>query len=420
MRILLVAYFYPPCHDTGAARPTSMARHLRALGNEVTVLTTSAYGGDAPDSDHVERTADAQLWRARLHGQRHIQALFDSDTYAGRPHVLSRVLVPEPLVFAWEPFARRRARALQRRAPFDCVITTSPPESAHLVGFALRRQGLPWVADVRDSWTFEPLRPAFPTRFQRWLDARMERRVLGTADVVVCVSQPAADDLRTRGIAEPLVIANGWDSPLPGSPDVADAEVKLDPDRVSLVYTGRFGSYGRDPTALVEGLERLAREDPNSAARLELVIAGPLTPAEAELFARDVSPARIRLVGSLERGQALALQRAADALLVIAHPTRSQLLNYKLFEYIAAERPLLALAAGTEAGRVAAEVGATVVDAADPLAIATCLRSVARGELRRPPEGAPAPFTYPQPAAAMARAAELAIARAGGSVSAAL
>ena len=67
----------------------------------------------------------------------------------------------------------------------------------------------------------------------------------------------------------------------------------------------------------------------------------------------DVSPARIVVAGSLTRASVpLALQRAADALLLLASPRRTQLLNFKLFEYLAAGRPILALAAGTEAGRV--------------------------------------------------------------------
>ena len=166
--ILLVAYFYPPCRDTGALRPASMAKWLRRLGHRVIVLTTSAYGvgGD----EEAVRTADAQRWRARLHGRDRIDALYDSDTYAGRPHPLSRLIVPEPLALAWAPFARHRALRLHRERDFDCVITTSPPESAHGVGMALARRGVPWVADVRDAWTFEPLRPEFPTAAQRRLD----------------------------------------------------------------------------------------------------------------------------------------------------------------------------------------------------------------------------------------------------------
>ena len=407
--ILLVAYFYPPCRDTGVLRPTAMAKWLRRAGHRVTVLTTSAYGA-MPDDDElgVVRTADAQRWRARLRGKDRIDALFDSDTYSGRPHFLSKVVVPEPLALAWMPFARRRAIALHRRQPFDCVITTSPPESVHAIGAALRRRGVPWVADVRDAWTFEPLRPPFPTAAQRRLDERLERRWLGAADVVVCVSEPAAGDLRRREIAEPLLIPNGWDPESAPEPCGAGSGL-LDPERFSIVYTGRFGSYGRDPRPLVEGLRRLAADDPAAAARLDLVIAGPTTPEEANLFAADVAPARIVVAGSLPRERAIALQRAADALLLIAQPTRSQLLNIKLFEYLAAGRPIIALAAGTEAGRVGAELGAEVAAADDSAAIAAALRRAAGGELEPPPADAVAAYTYPAPAERMADAVERAI-----------
>ena len=413
-RILLVSYFYPPCRDTGAHRPASLAKYLRRAGHDVTVLTTSAYGSmPGPDEAGIERTADAQLWRARIRGADHVDALFDSDTYSGRPHPLSKLIVPEPLALAWTPFARHRARALQHQTPFDCVITTSPPESAHSVGVGLRRRGAAWVADVRDAWTFEPLRPPFPTAAQRHLDERMERRVLGGADVVVCVSEPAAADLRARGIADPLLVRNGADPELLGAADPASVAGLLDPDRVSLVYTGRFGSTGRDPRGLVEGLRRLAAERPDDAGRLELVIAGPLTEAENELFATDVAPARISVAGSFEREGALALQRAADCLLLVAHPIRSQLANFKLYEYLSAGRPILALAAGTEAGTIAREAGSEPVAAGDPVAIAEALAKVARREIPPPDPDARKEHSYPAVAERMAAAVEAAVERRG-------
>ena len=411
-RILLVSYFFPPCRDTGGHRPASLAKYLRRAGHDVTVLTTSAYGTQAGDADSgVERTPDAQLWRARLRGAEHVDALYDSDTYSGQPHPLSKLIVPEPLALAWTPFARRRARALQRRAPFDCVITTSPPESAHSIGVALRRRGPAWVADVRDAWTFEPLRPPFPTGVQRRLDERMERRVLGAADVVVCVSEPAAADLRARGIADPLLVRNGADPELLGTADPASVGGLLDPERVSLVYTGRFGSAGRDPRGLVEGIRRLAAERPDDAAKLELVIAGPLTEEEKELFETDVAPARISVVGSLERDRALALQRAADCLLLVAHPIRSQLANFKLYEYLSAGPPILALAEGTEAGTIAREAGSEPVAAGDPGAIAAALGRVARREVAPPDPAAREEHSYPAVAERMAAAIETAIER---------
>jgi len=412
--ILLVSYFYPPSTDTGAQRPAAMAKWLRRLGHRVTVLTTSAYGPGDPDPDTV-RTADAQLWRARLRGRDRVDAMFDADSYSGRPHPLSKVLVPEPLVAAWTPFARARALRLHRRERFDGVITTSPPESAHAVGLALRRRGVPWVADIRDAWTFEPLRPRFPTAAQRRLDELLERRWLGTADAVVCVSGPAADDLRQRGIADPLLVPNGWDPedvpPSGGASETGDR--LLDPTRTSLLYTGRFGSYGRDPRPLIAALGTLARSDLEAAAKLELVVAGPLTEAERELLTTDVSPARIVVAGSVPRERALSLQRDADALLLIASPARSQLLNLKLFEYLASGTPILALAGGTEAGRVVGELGGEVAPADDPGAIEASLRRLASGVLPAPAPDAVRAYSYPAPAERMAEAVERAIAATG-------
>lgn len=413
-RILLAAYFYPPCTDTGAHRPAAMAKYLRRLGHDVTVLTTSAYGelpGDA--AGPVVRTADAQLWRARLRGARTVGSLYDSDTYGNRPHPLSKVIVPEPLALAWTPFAVRAALRLHRARPFDAVITTSPPESIHAVGRALQRRGAAWVADVRDAWNFEPLRPPFPTRLQRRLDERLERSLLGAADAVVCVSEPAAADLRARGIADPALVANAADPELLDAADPGSVAELLDSERTSLVYTGRFGSYGRDPRPLARGLRLLAEREPEAAAKLELVIAGPLTQEEAQLFAGDFGPARVRHVGALDRGRALALQRAADALLLVAQPRRSQLANFKLFEYLAAGPPVLALAAGTEAGRIVAEAGGEAVRADDPEAIAAALERTARGELE--PFGAEVRerYSYPGAAERMARVVEDAIARRG-------
>ena len=411
-RILLAAYFYPPCTDTGAHRPAAMAKYLRRLGHDVTVLTTSAYG-ELPGDEAVPviRTADAQLWRARARGAETIDSLYDSDTYGNKPHPLSKAIVPEPLALAWTPFALRAALRLHRRQPFDAVITTSPPESIHAIGRALQRRGAAWVADVRDAWNFEPLRPPFPTNLQRRLDERLERSLLSAADVVVCVSEPAAADLRGRGIADPALVTNAADPELLDAADPASVAELLDPERTSLVYTGRFGSYGRDPRPLAEGLRLLAARDAEAAARLELVIAGPLTDEEAALFGADFAPARVRHVGTLDRGRALALQRAADALLLVAQPQRSQLANFKLFEYLAAGPPVLALAAGTDAGRIVAEAGGEAVRADDPEAIAAALARTARGELEPFDARVRERYSYPGAAERMARVVEDALAR---------
>lgn len=406
LRILLVSYFYPPCSDTGAHRPSAMAKYLRRLGHEVTVLTTLAYGRGADDEVDIVRSTDAQLWRARLHGRKTTGSLFDSDTHSPKPHFLSFVVVPEPLLLAWAPFAIWTGTKLLRRKRFDVVLSTSPVESAHFVGKTMARLGrAAWVADVRDAWTFEPLLPRHPTRFQRWLNRWLEKRWFRAADRVVCVSIPAADDLRDRLGIPAEVVHNGADDDManPGEEATVLAASLLDPDRVSLVYTGRFGSYGRNPEPLVRAIERLAKNSPDVAARLELVIAGPLTTDEDELMrSADTGDARINIAGTFDRETSIALQKQADVLLVVANSKRSQLANFKLFEYLAAGRPILALSAGTEGGRIVTEAGGETVDADD-------LDQIERALVRIVNEGLPEPkaevaryYSYPAVAERMA------------------
>jgi glycosyltransferase involved in cell wall biosynthesis len=89
--------------------------------------------------------------------------------------------------------------------------------------------------------------------------------------------------------------------------------------------------------------------------------------------------------------------------------------NLKLFEYLAAGRPIVALAAGTEAGRIVLETGAgEVVPSNDVEAIRGALRRLVAGELTAPDPGVVSAYAYPAAAERMAAAVETAIRRAGG------
>jgi glycosyltransferase involved in cell wall biosynthesis len=206
------------------------------------------------------------------------------------------------------------------------------------------------------------------------------------------------------------VVSNGFDPELvPETADVQESPAgESDAGRVSIVYTGRFGGYGRDPRPLLTALREIAANEPGVAERLELVIAGPVLASERRQL-DGLDPIRVLERGVLSRPDTLALQRRADALLLLASPVRSQLTNLKLFEYLAARRPILGLAAGTEAGRMLADAGVDVVRADDPAAIKELLRRAAAGELAAPNAAPPRDFMYPAVAERMAAAVEAAI-----------
>jgi glycosyltransferase involved in cell wall biosynthesis len=383
LSILVVAQLTPPGQLSGARRPANLAKYLGRRGHRVTVLTSLASGrGGVPGAARVVRTRD--VLATRLNWRRsHFESIQGrEEASAAGSSALESIVVPDLSLPGWLPFALPRALALAREHSFDCVVTTSPPQSAHLVGLALRLAGVPWLADLRDGWTFDPPRPAWPTALQDAADRALERAVLGRADRLVAVTEPIAGDLARRLGREVAVITNGFD---PDEAADADAQL-LSPDRHSLVYTGRANVSGRTPRALIEGLAELRRSDPETAERLEVVFAGPATEEEREMLADERVTGLVRSVGTLARSEALALQRAADSLLVIAEGAsgRSVATN-KLYEYLAAGRPVLVLGEDSEAARTVRDGGAGIVArAGDPAAVAAALRRLIAGDVPEP------------------------------------
>ncbi len=220
-----------------------------------------------------------------------------------------------------------------------------------------------------------------------------------------------ADDLHDRLGVDATHVPNGWDPELADEAD--DAEIPaLDDGRKTLVYTGKLrGRADRDPTPLLEALRRLRSDSPGVAQQLQLVIAGRLDRDERELLESFALDGLVRHVGHLSRAQSLALQRSADALVVITAPSVVWELPGKLLEYLGSGRPVLALAEGNETARLVTETGTGIaVPPGDVEAIVAALQRVASGELAR----VYAPrrleqYTYPRPAERMAEVIEEAI-----------
>jgi glycosyltransferase involved in cell wall biosynthesis len=382
--ILLVAQLTPPSPLSGARRPAGLAKYLQRRGHDVTVLTSLASGrGEMAGAARLVRTRD--VLSSRLNWRRgHFEAIQGrQQAAASTASPLESIVVPDLGLVGWLPFALPRALSLSREHRFDCVITTSPPQSAHLAGLALRRTGVPWIADLRDGWTFDPPRPAWPTAVQDRVDRALEHAVLSRADRVVAVTAPIADDLGQRLGHEVRVITNGFD-PEETAERAEPLNGMLTPGLHSLVHTGRGGVSGRSPRTLLDGVAELRARWPDVAERLEVVFAGPTTGEERELLADERLGGMARSVGFLERPQALALQRAADSLLVVAAGAsmRSVATN-KLYEYLAARRPVLVLGDGSEAARIVREADAGIVAPGnDPSAVAEALRQLVSRAVR--------------------------------------
>jgi len=345
-------------------------------------VLTSTLSGEGPVEGAAQVVRAPDLLASGLNWRRGNVAAMEgrgSGRYAP-PSAWERAVVPDLAALTWLPSALSAARRLP--VP-DAVITTSPPESVHAVGAAMRRRGAAWVADFRDGWRFEPPHAEWPTTPQRALDAALERAVIRRADACVGVTEPIAAYLREHG-ADAHRITNGFDP----EDEATGAPPDFPADVFTLVHTGRAAIAGQDPRPLLEGVAALG-------GRARLVLAGPVSSEEERMLAQPRVAAVTEHLGALPRGEALALQRAADANVVIASNALGRdVATGKLFEYLAAGRPVLVVGERSEAARIVAETGAGLAVPAVPGAVAEAIE----GLMDEPGEAPPAnvePYGWP-------------------------
>jgi glycosyltransferase involved in cell wall biosynthesis len=391
-RVVIFAQLAPPSLLTAARRTAGMVKYLDRLGYEVTLVTSlvSGPGEGVPGATRTIRSRDLMVsglnWR-RGSFERFKNA--GAGEYSPTPSKLAAWVPPDLGLVGWVPFAL--PWALRLAATTDCVVTTAPPYSAHLIGLALRRRGVPWVADFRDGWCFQSGRPEFGHELVERADERLEALVARSADRLVAVTEPIAADLEARHSVGVATITNGFDPEEPRSGDASDL---LRPGRHSLVYTGTLAYSGLTPAPLLEGLRRLGARDPAAADRVEILFAGPLSDQERGLVEAPDLGGRARALGMLGRDRVLALQRAAGSLVVITN-NETGLATGKLYEYLAAERPILVLGPDTAAARVVRETGSGfAVSATDPDAIADALARLPQQRIDASSE-ARARYSYP-------------------------
>jgi glycosyltransferase involved in cell wall biosynthesis len=385
MRILLISYYFPPYNAVGALRTGKTVKYLAALGHDLRVVTAAEPPGldaslpvEIPESQVVRvRWATADRLVARLLARRRSAAGVGNLTLTGatnalisRAGAIFRTLAHFPDETAPGLLsAYRAASALVRAWRPDVIVASASPVTtlllAHLLG---RRFGIPWVGELRDLWTENHAYP-YPA-IRRYLEAALERRVLHSAAGLVTVSEPLARRLSIRG-RPTRVVLNGFDP--------ADHPVDAQPGRspmLRIVYTGHVFGARQDATPLVEAVQLLGERSPN----VEVVFYGRflgIALQKAMHRAAELGVAgSFRIEQPVPHREALRIQRQADVLLLLTwnDPANPGVYTGKLFEYIGARRPILAVGrGGTVADALVREraLGACLTDAraiADQLA----------------------------------------------------
>ncbi|MFI5459069.1 MAG: glycosyltransferase family 4 protein [Isosphaerales bacterium] len=327
-KLLVLTYHFPPSAASGAFRMLGFVQHLPRFDWQSVVV--------APPRLPWEPTDEALL--GRVPPETAVHHVPYPDGLIWKP---MRRLFHERV---WLPSAAAACyRAIRRHQP-DAVLTSGPPHSIHLLGRHLRRwTGLPWVADFRDPWVAGD--PSQTRRKVPWREARAELSVMHEAEAIVA-NTPRACDLLCHAYpqfaSKMSSITNGYD-PEPFEPNPVPP---LTGSTIEIIHTGTIYA-NRSPGPFLEAIQRL---EPASVAgkRLRVRFIGDFLDEQKKQEIQDNVHVFMNTSVSLEEqmpySEAIRATVQADLLLLMDTPGRQAGVPAKLYEYIGAGRPILALA----------------------------------------------------------------------------
>jgi glycosyltransferase involved in cell wall biosynthesis len=358
--ILIVTYYFPPSAASGSFRLLGFVRHLPKFGWQASVVAPPSLPWEPTDEGLLARVPAGTL----VHHVPYPAGL------------LWKPLRRFAMLEMWLPFAwARTCRAFRDQRP-EAVLTSGPPHAVHLIGLWLkRRHDFLWVADFRDPWTSGD--PTCLAMNNGAWERRAEASVIHEADVIVA-NTPGALDLLAgaypQHAAKMVAITNGFD-PENFANISPPATVR---QAVDIIHTGEIYA-DRNPQPLLDAVRLLVPTGLTGGRPFQVRFIGRLgTGASqlAELIHAQGLDEVVSFPGQIPYSRSIEEMTRADILLLMDSPGRRAGVPAKLYEYIGAGRPILALAEpGGDVASILRESGALhrVTPPLDPKAIRQAL-----------------------------------------------
>lgn len=369
-RVLLIASDFPPDLTIAARRPLGLSKYLREYGWNPIVLTTrdtKRRKSDHPgihviESDLFSMPRPVGKFLDIIHSRKTATGSNDFYSMTNFNHPLSsrekpwitrlrRIFhYPDRYFLYWYPNAARKYLQLARDIPVNAIISTAKPFTTHIIAKHIKsRIHVPWIADFRDLWPhwrfFQD--DDYYNKNSNLLNRILLSKVLTTADAIVSVTQPQQLLLVRRFPTKSVhYIPNGFD------PAEYNGRSKLCISKFLLTYTGQVRTDCQDPEILFRAISHLIRKKVIDRSIIRLRFYGENTNKLISdikkhqiadiVEARGVRRPRDEIITKQLESSLLVLFAALD-------PQNTGTATGKIYEYLAARRPILAIGKPTGA-----------------------------------------------------------------------
>ena len=359
-KVLIITYYWPPAGGSGVQRWLKFSKYLRDFEIEPVIYTIDNPSYPILDkSSESEIPKDLEILKQAIFEPNSMLSFFGRNnkkesagflnpnpTFFGSiiQYIRANYFIPDARKFWIQPSVNFLSNYLENNH-IDAIITTGPPHSMHLIGLELKKKlGIKWISDFRDPWTeidyFQQL-PLTKKATKKHQD--LEQEVLIKSDMVVVVGETMKEKFlqHTKRIE---VLTNGFDT-------IEDLSTQKLDEKFSITHVGLMNS-DRNPTILWEVLNEISNTNLNFKNDLRIKLIGKLDDAviqDLKVFDHNT----IETIPYLDHKDVGKYQASSQILLLSINevPSAKGIITGKIFEYLQAKRPILAI--GPEDGDAA-------------------------------------------------------------------
>ncbi|MFD2098735.1 glycosyl transferase family 1 [Flagellimonas iocasae] len=384
-KVLVITYYWPPAGGPGVQRWLKFTKYLPEFGFQPIVyvpenpsypIVDANLAGEVPEGIQIlkQPIREPYGW-ASLLSKRKTKNISSGIIQEKNPSFLEKVLlwirgnffIPDARKSWVKPSIHYLAKVIADEG-IQTIITTGPPHSLHLIGLGLKKKySLQWIADFRDPWTsigyHKNLRLSKSSQKKH---RQLEAEVLTSADKIVVTSTLTKQEFEFITDKPIKVITNGYDDALKPMP--------LD----SGFTISHMGSLltGRNPVEFWKVIQELVQENEAFKNAVQVQLAGVVGEEVLQTIAECGLESYVKPLGYLSHDEVLQVQQKSQILLLLEIDSEETkgIIPGKLFEYLNARRPILAIGPdGWEAGELVAQTQSGSVCVQND---STCLKTV--------------------------------------------
>jgi glycosyltransferase involved in cell wall biosynthesis len=372
-KILIIAYYWPPAGGPGVQRWLKFVKYLRDFQLEPIVyvpenpnypITDNSLLDEIPEGIKILKQPIFEPYGlASILSKKKTKRISSGIIQKHKKQsILERAMlwirgnffIPDARKFWVKPSVNFLSDFIEKEA-IKTIITTGPPHSIHLIGLDLKEKlSLQWLADFRDPWTsigYHKKLKLLSAAAKK--HKSLESKVLNTADKIVVTSKTTKTEFESITKKPIEVITNGFDGEVKAT--------ELD-DKFTISHIGSLLT-DRNPQTLWKVLAEICSENESFKEQLQINLVGVVGKEVLTSIADYGLLSRTKEIGYVSHDKVLQLQPKSQILLLLEIDSEETkgILPGKLFEYLNARRPILAIGPdGWEASAIIQETNSGV------------------------------------------------------------